>query len=312
MTKVPPPFLFAALVIVGCSAGCAGRGHDLRGANLPAGRILQTTEQINVPAGTFSQEIPGVPRSIPFASQDLGVTELEIVAIDANGRPETFKESFPESWSRHVLNFDGQQEESFEDDEMAGTTILIQRTPIGWSQTLIGAFPNARQRHFLAQPFIEPGALYPPSKVAVGESWTVEGSTLARLLDLRDAVSVAGNGTFTLDRVDPAGEDARAFISYRVEITAVILDDDQAEVEVKLAGKGTIQRSLGRGLDLENKLTGQVHFSSRPSANKELPFTLAGAVNLTSSERFVGPTERHPILRKTAATEGKPAGANGV
>lgn len=124
---------------------------------------------------------------------------------------------------------------------------------------------------------------------------------LAHLLGLGDALSVDGKGTFTLDRVAKVEGERRAFISYRLEVTAVTLEDDNVEVEGTLGGSGTVERALGRGIDLENKLTGQARFAPRPAAkNTEPEYTLSGPMTFTSTERFVSPTERHAVLRKSA------------
>ena len=310
MLKVSSPAILPALIpiLAGLTLACSEGTHELRGPRLQVGQILQTTDVVNLPTGTLALEQRGKTQSLAVSSEDRSVTELEVVAVEADGRPKTLKQSFPEQWTRRVVTADGRREEDVENGPLAGATVLIERTDGGFVQTLLDARPDKRQQRYLKQEFVEPAAIYPDKKIRVGESWTVEGPALARLFGMGDALSVTGKGTFTLDRVAKVEGERRAFISYRLEVTTVSLDLENTEVEASLGGSGTLQRSLDRGLDLENKMFGQARFATRASASRREPtYSLAGAMTLTSTERLVSPTERHAVLPQEAPRTQEPA-----
>lgn len=94
MLKISPHPLVLVPVLAGLSLACSGGGHDLRGPQLAAGQILQTTDTLSLPAGTVAGEILGEAYSFPFASEDRSVTELEVVAV-ADGRPRLSRRATP-------------------------------------------------------------------------------------------------------------------------------------------------------------------------------------------------------------------------
>ncbi|MDX2000596.1 MAG: hypothetical protein SF066_22985 [Thermoanaerobaculia bacterium] len=295
MTLRLQALIAAAAALLGACQGV--EDYDLRGPALKPGQILQSTSRESLVGGTITIERAGETDTGTFDYQGFGVEELEVVEADTRG-PRLLKQSVPENWQQFTAKAGAERNEVTADQPLAGTRVLLERGDSGFTRSLLDRQADARLARILAQPFELPGAEYPRHRVKLGESWTLEDAQLTRLLG-SDYLSIRGSATFTLDRVADSGGERRAFLSYRLEATTKSLDDENQELESHLGGSGTIERSLDRGLDVNEHFSGQLRVVSHAVIERrKATITNAGTLKGEASERLVSASERHPTRLK--------------
>ncbi|HKV10260.1 MAG TPA: hypothetical protein VJ725_19110 [Thermoanaerobaculia bacterium] len=289
----------AVLLLAALAGGAEAQTYDLRGPAPAQGTIVQTRSEWKRPQGTFTIEQNGQASRARSSYESVSVIELE--ALQTEGRElKMARYTVPESWWQSSVEPEGfPAEKHLEDGPMTGETVLLERRDDGWQKTLLGREPNEEQKKRLRALFVDENEIYPKRPVAIGESWTIEGPTLANLTGNSDALSVDGKMTCTLDRVIEEGGDRVALISYRMELRVKWLEDGQTPFEHNQGGSGQIRRSLKHHINLSDRLTGQEQYTAVVHANgRTTNRTEAGAFESVTSQRIVTASNRAAVVRR--------------
>jgi hypothetical protein len=275
--------------------------YDLRGPAPAQGTIIQARTERTLSGGALTMEADGNAVRGRIDQTSVSTEEVEIVQT-GGARVTMLKYRVAEDSTHTTVAGDAGPTDAFEDGPMVGETALIERRDDGWVKTLLGREPDERQRAWLDERFVDDSEIYPEKPVAVGDTWVVEGAELAAIMGLERALSADGKATFTLDRVADEDGDRRAVVSYRLELHASILDDDNSPVDFKLGGSGNVRRSLTSYLDVSNRLTGQmVSEGTRLEAGRRVRVTVAGPTEMTGSQKLITPDVRAAVVRHARA-----------
>jgi hypothetical protein len=289
------------LLSAAVSSPAPAQTYDLRGPAPKQGTIIQARIERKLPDGALTMEAGGEVSRGRIDQESVSTEEVEIVQTGGS-RVTMLKYRMAEDSTRTTIAGDAGSTEEFEDGPLVGETALIERRDDGWVKTLLGREPDERQQEWLKEPFVDDSEIYPAKKVAAGESWVVEGVELAALFSLERALSADGKATYTLDRVVDEDGDRRAIVSYRLELRASILDDDNSPVDFKFGGSGSIHRSLTSYLDVSHRFSGQqVLEGTRLEGGRRAQVTVAGALEMTGSQKLIAPDARAAVVRRARA-----------
>jgi len=289
------------LVPVATSAATpAARTYDLRGPAPRQGTIVQRRVTFKTPDGASTSEEKGTVVRSRVANETVEVTESEIVQTDAR-KVNLLRQRIVEKWGAETFGREGEPSRTtLADNPLAGETLLIERQSDGWSSTLLGREPTAAQRALLRDPYFEPREIYPDRRVAVGESWVVDGAKLAMLLGFGNTLSAEGKGTFTLDRVSEEAGDLLAVISSHLELRIKLLAGT-TPLDYSLGANGTIRRSLRRSIDVSSRVSGSYLISGTVEGS-QTKRTDGGPIEVVVAERIVTPATRAAIVHRGSAT----------
>jgi len=142
--------------------------------------------------------------------------------------------------------------------DMQGQIVYSERGPKGWKNSLEDVTPTDKQKQELKDyvPFKEEDIFYPKEPVKIGHTWKLDPKDFERVMG-HQFEDFKGTGTGKFIRVEKKDGEDLAIIELEFELAGKSKEDDLT-MDVKISGKGTVERSLKHGFDRKSTTTVQM------------------------------------------------------
>lgn len=185
--------------------------------------------------------------------------------------------------SSNSITLGGRTQSNDEQGPLVGIPLIAEKTNGKWTFRLEKGQPTPEQQEELdglADDKAIDAEIYPDRKIKVGESWSMSPKAIAHLMG-EDTPNASGKGTLTLKDIVEHNGQRCALIELDFEGSGTMTDDSGVAVQMTMAMKGDIYRSLEMFEDIKADLKGNIDMTSSPQEGFSMK--MGGPLTLTSS-----------------------------
>lgn len=239
------------------SVGCGRRAVLLQSeSSPPKGTVIRETTEGILENATVSVVVAEQESAWQMTSRDTTVIEREVVAAD-KVRIVHLMDAAKTTTTRL-----GKTEEETKTRSLQGIPIIGNRADGKWLYTLETGVPSPEQQKQLRtmEARSSSAALYPSHRVKIGDRWDIDPKAISQFVG-SDVLRSSGTGWMKLNSVSRhEGRDC-ANLSFALQVSASILDDDNTEMTMDVGIEGEIVRALDIYEDLSVSAKGQMKMS---------------------------------------------------
>lgn len=266
-------------------AGCGEQTYKLQ-ATYKAGDVLREDLRFSMPKGRILVSAQGNATEGKVSSETHQVRETHILAVDRRGQATKLTVCHViDQTAMTIEGPDGEFQESMEPGILQAETVVFERVDGQWQKKLFGKEPTPAQAKELveyADPLDETSL--PADPVTIGESWTVQGAALQRVLGA-GIHHPSGSMTCQLESVSKRDGEPCAVIRSHLMATGTMLDEAGSETQISVSAHLTTYRLLTSFCDQTSgegvtKLEGGV-----VEAGTTVRTTISGPITLVQNQQ---------------------------
>ena len=260
------------LVLTNLAVNYLAEEFDLRGAAPVKGQVIEFSNKTNYKNAVRKSKSAESSREERFDEVTTKEKETEVLAVE-NGVATRVRVKITKDISEETRVKGKRTARKGRENRLHGQVLFGELAKGEWKYTLDDVTPTAEQKLALKEysPFRGEDELLPKGKIKIGEQWKIGSAEFQKVLgnQLRD---IKATGTGKLLRVEKDGDDTIAIMEIDFTLTGKG-DDDGLIMEVTIAAKNTIHRSLKTGYDVKGIGTGKLTIKGKGEIEGEIEFT---------------------------------------
>lgn len=241
-------FLVAMLGLALVASASAEDLYDLRGPVPEKGQIYLVNAKSVGKDVTRTIKVQGKTLDERFDEITTKKKEVEVLAA-AGDEITRMRTKIVQDQREEIFRKGKKETKRTIERDMKGQFIYSERTAKGWKNSLEDVSPTDKQKKELKEyvPFKEEDIFYPKEKVKVGHSWKIAPELFEKVLG-QQLENLKGSGSGKFLRVEKKDSEEIAILEIEFELTGKSKEEELL-LDVKIKGKGTIERSLKHGFD---------------------------------------------------------------
>lgn len=250
-------FIATYLLVLPLNVRAADEVYDLRGPAPIKGQIITLANKTNYKNAL--RTIKSGDRAIEDRFNDVTTKEreTEVLAVE-NGSATRVRVKVVKDVSEETRVKGKRMARSARPNRLDGQILFGELTKGEWKYTLDDVTPTPEQKRALKefQPFRGEDELLPKEKVKIGHTWKIGTPEFKKVLGSQFR-ELDAKGTGKLLRIEKVGEEQVAVMEIEFELSGKS-DDDGLAMDIKIAAKNTIHRSLKTGYDIKGAGIGKL------------------------------------------------------